>query len=273
MPNTKHFAMLVPQEKFAARMNTFLNSELIPDVYPDKYIKEWGIETHSPERARLEVIWEQIEKGEIEAIEPYIVNGSKYKGFEITIGPWPLNEFPNHAYQNVALAFSVELQTSDYFTDLVFLHIHFQLSSPSAVNNHHPTRFVLQKIVNLLQPYYCWITNDYELDLIAKNKIKKPWTTYSPTMVFGHDFIEDYEIGAFLHEASFYYKQPLNNGIIWLGDVVGLGNENPAYYEFLLRGDIKTWFTYYDDSLQKIVDSASEMHVEEIQNLLTLITN
>jgi hypothetical protein len=99
------------------------------------------------------------------------------------------------------------------------------------VENNFEALFILQKLVELLEPIYAWSSNEIEQDELRTGQriIREPWQDYSDTKFLGTPLLKQLGLENYDWESEpgLYRIQRLESGV-WLANPNGLGNEAPT---------------------------------------------
>lgn len=295
--------MLIKRDGFASSITHLLDSTLDRSKYPDRFIAQWN--PRPTWRTRQELI-ELVENIELSGIAPkysYEVEG--YQKYARDDAPLPeelvsidgLGRKYVESLDGVVKEKPVKLLVFEYNQGLwgdpledIVLEVHLSHSAYSIIPAQLDTTFMLQKVVEVMQPRYMWSSYvDTDLVPISDRSIPKPWAPkqpYGQTIVFGSELINDLALPLekFLNDSDIYNVKILNGPILWLSPPCGIGNELPfltqALFEFE-KGSASAVFTdkalekflySNQDVLKKLTDNVTTKHHRAVERILSTLT-
>lgn len=275
MSNTYYLAALVSKNKFYKNFQTLLEFKPDKNKYPDNFILSWN---PTPTNSSVDVMMKII--SEIEKNKRFSENLINNEILSISVG----KSFNNKEFQfedfDVGIEFSNSLQGVFGTTEDLLIYLVYENSSRFAVNNHHLSRFLMQKILSLLDAKYAWTLSEAQIDAIRyeKNPFSeiqsvKPWLIPSRTKIFHKNTLS--ELGCSIYElektSEIYRKDIIDDKLIWLSGPFGLENEKPSITE--LKYDSGKIIKYDDRYLSNLLSSVEENHHKTIEEFIMRFKN
>jgi hypothetical protein len=240
MSNRLFMAMLVPKKGFTQRMLRLLNPALDSTHYPDCFIPTWK----SCFITNTASLWDSAYLQEIDPTDfqnrCLTIEQAQNTPFAETpkvsmhVGNWDhvygsCTSEQWISYQDVILSVCPD-NDGVYDSKYVLLHASPTLRTYGSVPHNFESLFVLQKLVELLEPTYAWSSSQIDRDdLWAKKElILEPWKDYTYTKFFSYPLLEQLGLADYDWKANqdLYRVDILKSGI-WLANRLGLGNESP----------------------------------------------
>lgn len=273
MSTQQIIVLIVPRINFAARMQSLIAPVQDKDSYPDKYIHKWQYTSFVGDDDYARDVFSALEKGgDISSLVASDSDGIKRSGVDILLGENPDIFLPSRGYQYLYVSIREEQGIyGDPDTDIL-VTLSFPFDS-ALTNNHFASKFLLEKVVEILKPKYGWSTSEEQVDWDKQQQrnIAHPWQGYSNTMIFGSTFFRNPNFRRWLESVNddLYYLRSLRDQITYIADTRGFGNENPSWFEIELQSnDQNSWIDYEDESLSKLIQKAQQKHEGAIEKLL-----
>ena len=273
MSITHTLIMLVPRNDFAARMQQLISPKLEKKRYPDCHIPSWKYKVLVGDQNYVNQIYSEIEKnGFIDSPPKKDTDGVVATGVEIQLGEVPEVYLPSRGYQHLYIGLRNNQGVYGEVKKDALLTLNFPFNN-STTNNHLPTRFLLEKVMEILQPTFAWSSsaNQIDWDRAHFGNIAEPWRNYANTMIFGSELCERFNLVKRLTSLkdSLYYLRKLDGPVVWLSDTAGLGNEDQSWYEMEMQSAFDSWWLDFSDpALERVLNLAQEEHKYKLLELL-----
>ncbi len=270
------FAFIIEKNDIESKFNHLFDYKLNREVFPDRYVAMWKYISNPASKSDfISLLSKNKSKKHFESM------GILFGG-DLNLNPLPGN------FIDQVLTLHLESDVQGIFgnrDEHLFLFIQFSNSEFTYQKNNFQSVFVIQKLIEILNPIYGWIIHSSIVKNTPidtknlENTQQKPWLYYSPTRFFSNKLLFDLKISdsLWLEKIDQIYRLDFLTNGVWLANCHGLGNEVPYLNYFPRRlpntpeekefvknsvGDLNMQGNsdFWDKNLERIIKLQSNKH-------------
>lgn len=199
MSGSQAIGMILKRKGMSERFRQLLSSKLIPNKYPDKYIFSWkAIAIYRDNLELFDTLKTFEQSGEVKYVETEQYSSCEDSPSLEELVKLEVAHKLQHSETTTLEEFGITIMLSSFQQGLWgdSSELMFEIDIPDSFRyNHyfnHQTRFVLQKMVEILQPKYMWTGYaSTSLGVSSQYKYELPFTN---TQVFSQELLDEMNV-------------------------------------------------------------------------------